>query len=89
MDEPAILVLDEATANLDYATEGEVKQALSHLRHRPTTLVIAHRFSMVKDADQIIVLDEGRVREHGTPTELIAAGGWFAELARQSVEDAV
>jgi len=85
-DRPRILVLDEATANLDYATEIEVKHALSRLSPRPTTLVIAHRYSMVKDADSVVVLDEGRILEQGTPDELIAAGGWFAQLARESAQ---
>jgi ABC-type multidrug transport system fused ATPase/permease subunit len=83
-DRPRILVLDEATANLDYATENEVKHALSRLSPRPTTLVIAHRYSMVKDADFVVVLDEGRILEQGTPDELIAAGGWFAQLSSES-----
>jgi ABC-type multidrug transport system fused ATPase/permease subunit len=87
VDRPRILVLDEATANLDYETEGEVKQSLSGLTPRPTTLVIAHRYSMVKDADHVVVLDRGRVLEQGTPEELIAAGGWFAKLAAQSKPD--
>jgi ABC-type multidrug transport system fused ATPase/permease subunit len=85
-DKPRILVLDEATANLDYATENEVKQALSKLYPRPTTLLIAHRYSMVKDADYVIVLDEGRILEQGTPNQLIAAQGWFANLAAQAAE---
>ena len=79
--DPRIMVLDEATANLDYATELEVKRALATLRQDRTTIVIAHRFSMVKDADYIYVLDSGRVMEAGTPNELIAAGGWFADFA--------
>lgn len=87
VDSPRILVLDEATANLDYATEAEVRQALGELENRPSTLVIAHRYSMVKDADHVIVLDQGRVREQGTPAELVAAGGWFAQLAAQAVEE--
>jgi ATP-binding cassette subfamily B protein len=87
VDRPRILVLDEATANLDYETEDEVKQSLSGLTPRPTTLVIAHRYSMVKDADHVVVLDQGRVLEQGTPDELIAAGGWFAKLAAQSKPD--
>jgi ABC-type multidrug transport system fused ATPase/permease subunit len=49
--------------------------------------VIAHRYSMVKGADYVIVLDEGRILEHGTPDELVAAGGWFAQLDRQSMQD--
>ena len=54
VDQPRILVLDEATSNLDYATEAEVKQALSELSHHPTMLVLAHRYSMIKDADHVI-----------------------------------
>jgi ATP-binding cassette subfamily B protein len=84
VDRPRILVLDEATANLDYATENEIKHTLRGLTPRPTTLVIAHRYSMVKDADHVVVLDQGRIVEQGTPNELIAAGGWFARLAMQS-----
>ena len=83
-DKPRLLVLDEATANLDYATENEVKQALLELDPKPTMLVIAHRYTMVKEADYVYVLKEGRVVEEGTPQQLIAAAGWFAELARQS-----
>lgn len=85
--EPRILVLDEATANLDYATEAEVKEALSRLQHNPTTLVIAHRYSMVKDADYVVVLDKGRIVEQGAPSELIAAGGWFSHLAAQATRE--
>jgi ABC-type multidrug transport system fused ATPase/permease subunit len=87
VDQPRILVLDEATANLDYATEAEVKQALSQLSHRPTTLVIAHRYSMIKDADHVIVLEQGRVLEEGSPDELSQAGGWFSQLASQAREE--
>jgi ATP-binding cassette subfamily B protein len=78
---PRIMVLDEATANLDYATELDVKSSLARLRKNRTTIVIAHRFSMVKDADYVYVLESGRVTEAGTPEELIAAGGWFAGFA--------
>lgn len=87
-DQPRILVLDEATANLDYATENEVKQAIVKLGHQPTTLLIAHRYSMVKDADHVIVLNEGRILEQGPPDQLVAAGGWFSHLALQAAEDA-
>jgi ABC-type multidrug transport system fused ATPase/permease subunit len=86
-NQPRILVLDEATANLDYATENEVKQALRNLSHRPTMLLIAHRYSMVKDADHVIVLDNGRIVEQGTPQQLATTGGWFAALARQFAEE--
>lgn len=87
-DQPRILVLDEATANLDYATENEVKQAIGKLGHHPTTLLIAHRYSMVKDADHVIVLNEGRIMEQGSPDQLVASGGWFSHLALQAAEDA-
>lgn len=83
---PRMLVLDEATANLDYETEAEVKEALRQLEHRPTMLVIAHRYSMIRTADHVVVLDQGRVIEQGAPADLIAAGGWFARLAEQSKE---
>jgi ABC-type multidrug transport system fused ATPase/permease subunit len=80
-DRPRVLVLDEATANLDYATELEVKQALGRLKYRPTMLVIAHRYSMIKDADYVLVIDEGRIVEQGEPDKLLASGGWFARFA--------
>ena len=84
---PRIMVLDEATANLDYATEHEVRDALATLRKNRTTIVIAHRFSMVKDADYVYVLESGRVTEAGTPEELIAAGGWFAGFAAGGITE--
>src|SRR5581483_10023579 len=82
VSDPRILILDEATANLDYAAEAEVKQALQRMRAGRTTLIIAHRFSMVKDADQVIVLEAGKVTATGTPAELVARGGWFAQFAQ-------
>jgi ABC-type multidrug transport system fused ATPase/permease subunit len=84
---PRIMVLDEATANLDYATELEVKRALAKLRKDRTTIVISHRFSMVKDADYIYVLESGQVTEAGTPAELITSGGWFAGFANGELDD--
>jgi len=87
VDKPRLLVLDEATANLDYATELEVKHALTLLSPRPTMLVIAHRYTMMKEADFVYVMKDGQVLEHGTPHELLVKGGWFAELAAQSGED--
>jgi ABC-type multidrug transport system fused ATPase/permease subunit len=83
---PRILVLDEATANLDEATEEEIKQSLALLNPRPTTLLIAHRFSTLKDADRVAVLDAGRVVEEGTPEELVAAGGWFSRIVARNQE---
>lgn len=85
-DKPRLLVLDEATANLDYATELEVKQSLFNLNPRPTTLIIAHRYTMIKEADYVYVLNDGQVVEQGTPAELLAAGAWFTQLALQSAQ---
>ena len=85
---PRIMVLDEATANLDYATELAVKQSLNTLRKNRTTMVIAHRFSMVQDADFVYVLESGHVIESGTPGELVAAGGWFSGFANSVESDA-
>jgi ABC-type multidrug transport system fused ATPase/permease subunit len=88
VDQPRLLVLDEATANLDYATETEVRTALEHISPRPTMLVIAHRYAMVKDADYVYVMKDGLVLEQGSPHELVAAEGWFAEWTRQSGQGA-
>jgi ABC-type multidrug transport system fused ATPase/permease subunit len=86
VDKPKLFVLDEATANLDYATEIEVRRALEQISPRPTMLIIAHRHTMIRNADYVYVIEDGSVVEHGTPLGLTAAGGWFAELARQSGE---
>ena len=77
-----ILILDEATSALDNATETRVQHALRSLTEGRTTLVIAHRLSTVRDADQILVLQRGRLAERGRFDELVAQGGLFAELAR-------
>jgi ABC-type multidrug transport system fused ATPase/permease subunit len=76
-----IVVLDEATANLDYATEEEIRRSIEKIRHKATVIVIAHRFSMVRDADEVIVLGEGRVQESGSPAALLDNDGWFARFA--------
>jgi ATP-binding cassette, subfamily B, bacterial len=84
---PPVLVLDEATSSLDTQTERLVQEALERLSEGRTTIAIAHRLSTVRDADQIVVLDRGRVAEVGTYDELLAAGGRFASLvSRDAVE---
>lgn len=87
LSRPKILVLDEATANLDYNTEAEVKRAIQSLRSECTIIIIAHRYSMVVDADQVYVLSDGQVIEQGTPEALREASGWFAAFANVVEED--
>ncbi|GAA2516452.1 ABC transporter ATP-binding protein [Pilimelia columellifera subsp. columellifera] len=79
---PSIVVLDEATAHLDSESEAAVQRALSAALTGRTALVIAHRLSTVREADQIVVLDAGRIVESGTHPDLLAAGGLYAELYR-------
>ena len=89
LKDPCIVVLDEATSHLDSENEALVQQALAHALAGRTSVVIAHRLSTVVDADQILVLEEGRVVEQGRHAELIGAGGLYADLYRTLVRDPV
>jgi ATP-binding cassette subfamily B protein len=81
---PPILLLDEATSSLDTETERQVQDALDRLAEGRTTIAIAHRLSTVYDADQIVVLDGGRIVERGRHDELVALGGRYAELVERT-----
>ncbi len=86
---PAIVILDEATAHLDSESEVAVQRALAAALQGRTSLVIAHRLSTIRSADQILVIDGGRVVQSGRHAELIAAGGLYAELYRTQFEHQV
>jgi ATP-binding cassette subfamily B protein len=84
---PPVLVLDEATSSLDTQTEAAVQAELERLSRGRTTITIAHRLSTVRDADQIVVLDQGRIVERGTHDELLEHGGYYAALVARDVTE--
>lgn len=77
---PKILILDEATANIDTETEEKIQKGLSNMRKNRTSLIIAHRLSTIKDADQILVLNDGEIVEQGTHDELISKEGTYYDM---------
>jgi ATP-binding cassette subfamily B protein len=87
--DPEILILDDALSAVDGKTEATIIEHLKAERQRKTTLIAAHRLSAVTHADQIIVLTDGKVTEHGTHEELIDADGWYKEqfMIQQMTEE--
>ena len=84
LKDPPILILDEATASVDTQTERAIQQALDHLMRGRTSFVIAHRLSTVRRADQILVMEHGRIIERGRHADLLAAGGLYARLCESA-----
>ena len=78
--DPAILILDDSTSSVDVETEHQIQQALAEVVKGRTTFVIAHRLSTVRNADLILVMDEGRIAERGTHHELLSKGGLYRRI---------
>jgi ATP-binding cassette subfamily B protein len=85
---PAIMLFDEATSALDTKTEQEIQASLAEVAQGRTTLVVAHRLSTVVDSDEILVLDQGRIAERGTHTQLLRQGGSYAQMWTRQQADA-
>jgi ATP-binding cassette subfamily B protein len=86
LKDPRVLILDEATSHLDARSEALIQEALEHVMQDRTAIVIAHRLSTILAADQIIVMDEGRVVERGTHASLLASDGLYRELYHTQFE---
>jgi len=84
---PPILILDEATSALDTVTESRIQGAFDKLAEGRTTIIIAHRLSTIRNADRIILIDDGQIREEGSHEELMRLGGQYAELYRFGKSD--
>ena len=84
LKDPPILILDEATASVDTETERQIQAALERLMQRRTCFVIAHRLSTVRNAEQILVMERGRIVERGRHEELVELGGIYTRLCRSS-----
>ena len=87
LKDPQLLILDEATSALDSRTEAAIQETLGRLAERRTTIIVAHRLSTIVHADEIVVMEKGRIVERGTHASLVAEGGLYAEMwARQQAE---
>jgi ABC-type multidrug transport system fused ATPase/permease subunit len=84
--DPRILILDEATSSVDAEAEYLIQQALDEVLKGRTALVIAHRLSTIRNADKIIALEGGRIREVGDHEELLSRGGLYSQLYRRQIE---
>jgi ATP-binding cassette subfamily B protein len=83
--DPRILILDDALSAVDTYTEEEILSGLRRVMRQRTSILVSHRVSTVRDADQILVLDQGRIVERGTHDELLRVGGLYAELYRKQL----
>lgn len=85
--DPELLILDDALSAVDAKTEALILQRLKATRQQRTTIIVAHRMSSVMHAEQIVVLDEGRIVARGTHEQLLEQGGWYADMyAKQQLE---
>jgi ATP-binding cassette subfamily B multidrug efflux pump len=89
LTDPRILILDEATSNIDTRTEAIIQRALATLLEGRTSVVIAHRLSTIRNADLILVIQEGRIEERGTHAALIEKNGLYADLYRRQFREPV
>ena len=87
--DPPILILDEATSSVDTRTEVLIQRAMARLMQGRTTFVIAHRLSTIRDADTILVMDHGAIVEQGNHEELLARGGFYADLYKSQFAEAL
>ncbi len=87
--EPRILILDDATSSVDATTESQIKNALAEVMRGRTTFVIAHRLSTIALADEVVVLEDGRIEARGTHDELLESSPLYREIAEKGLPDQV